>query len=56
MTYLVFSIFIAGIVTVAGDPDRPTWESVAGLSGGSYQEVPAPDSPDLISAVSRLLD
>ena len=44
------------VVTVAGDPDRPTWEAIAGLTGGSYQEVPGPDSPDLIGAVSRLLD
>lgn len=44
------------IVTVAGDPDRATWEAVAQLTGGTYQEVPGPDSPDLIAAVSRLLD
>ncbi len=44
------------VVTVAGDPDRPTWEAVAQLTGGSYLEVPGPDSPELITAVSRLLD
>jgi hypothetical protein len=38
-----------------GDPDRPTWEAVAQLSGGSYAEVPAPDSPDLVAAIARML-
>lgn len=38
-----------------GDPDRPTWEAVARASGGSYTEVPAADSPELIAAIARLL-
>jgi len=43
------------VVTFAGDPDRPTWEAVAQLSGGSYTEVPGAQSPDLVVAVSRAL-
>jgi hypothetical protein len=41
------------VVTFAGDPDRPTWEAVAQLSGGGYTEVPGAQSPDLVVAVSR---
>lgn len=43
------------VIDLAGDPDRPTWESVAQLSGGTYLEVPGLDSPELVSAISRLL-
>ncbi len=43
------------VVDVAGDPDRGTWEEVARITGGTYTEVPAPDSPDAIAAVARLL-
>lgn len=43
------------VIDLGGDPDRPTWEAVAQLTGGSYQEVPRTDSPDLIGAISRML-
>ncbi|MGV1086393.1 MAG: hypothetical protein ACOYBX_00275 [Mycobacterium sp.] len=43
------------VIDFAGDPDRPTWEAVAKLSGGSYQEIATSNSPDLAAAISRLL-
>lgn len=39
----------------AGDPDRPTWEAVAQVSGGSYAAVPAVDSPELVAAIARMI-
>jgi len=44
------------VINVGGDPDRATWESVAQISGGTYQNVPASDSPELITAVNQLLN
>lgn len=43
------------VIDVGGDPDRPVWESLAQLSGGSYQDVPAADSPEAAAAIARLL-
>ena len=43
------------VITIGDDPDRSTWEAVAQLSGGTYQNVPAPDSPDLRPAIARTL-
>jgi hypothetical protein len=43
------------VITIGDDPDRSTWEAVAQLSGGTYQNVPAPDSPDLLPAIARTL-
>lgn len=43
------------VINVGADPDRPTWESVAQLSGGTYQNVPASDSPEFAAAVNALL-
>jgi hypothetical protein len=43
------------IISFGGDPDRPAWESVAKLSGGSFQEVGSSDSPDLLAAIARTL-
>ena len=43
------------VITIGDDPDRSTWEAVAQLSGGTYQNVPAPDSPDLLPAFARTL-
>lgn len=43
------------IIGFGGDPDRPTWEAVAKLSGGKYQEVPRTDSPDLAGAIAQVL-
>ena len=43
------------VITIGDDPDRSTWEAVAQLSGGTYLNVPAPDSPDLLPAIARTL-
>ena len=43
------------VIDIGEDPDRPTWEAVARSTGGSYQSVPGPDSPDLAAAITRLL-
>ncbi len=43
------------VVDIGDDPNRPVWEAVAGLTGGSYAAVPAADSPELVAAVSRML-
>ena len=43
------------IIDFAGDPDRPTWEALATLSGGRYQEVPRSDSPDLAGAIAQMV-
>jgi len=43
------------VIDLGGDPDRPTWEAVTQLSGGSYQEIATSDSPDLIGAIARML-
>jgi hypothetical protein len=43
------------VINVGNDPDRATWESVAQISGGTYQNVPASDSPELIAAVNSML-
>ena len=42
------------LLAVGEDPDRPTWEAVVRLSGGTYQSVP-PDSPALLAAIGRAL-
>lgn len=46
---------VINVIDVGEDPDRPTWEAVAQSTGGSYQSVPGPDSPDLAAAITRLL-
>jgi hypothetical protein len=43
------------VISFGGDPDRPTWEAVTRLSGGSYQELPTSAGPDLLAAISRML-
>jgi len=43
------------VIDFGGDPDRPVWEAVTQLSGGSYQEIAAADSPDLVGAIARML-
>lgn len=40
------------VIDVGDDPDRPIWEAVVRLSGGTYQNVP-PDSPALMAAIAR---
>lgn len=43
------------VIDFGGDPDRPVWEAVTQLSGGSYQEIATSDSPDLVGVIARLL-
>lgn len=43
------------VIGIGGDPDRPVWEAVTALTGGSYADVPTSDSPDLVAAVARML-
>ncbi len=43
------------VINVGNDPDRPTWESVAQISGGTYQQVPASDSPEMAAAIAAML-
>lgn len=43
------------VIDFGGDPDQPTWQAVAQLSGGSYQHLASSASPELATAVSTLL-
>ena len=43
------------IIDFGADPDRATWETVAHLSGGSYQNLPTSASPDLTTVVNTFL-
>jgi len=43
------------VIDFDSDPDRATWEAVAQLSGGSYQNVATSASPDLVTAVNTFL-
>ncbi len=43
------------IIDFGADPDRPTWEAVARLSGGGYQNLPTSASPDLATAITTFL-
>ncbi|OBJ50079.1 substrate-binding domain-containing protein [Mycobacterium sp. 1423905.2] len=43
------------VIDFGGDPDRATWEAVARLSGGGYQNVATSSSPDLANAVNTFL-
>lgn len=43
------------VINFGGDPDRSTWESVAQISGGTYQNVPASNSPELGAALDTVL-
>ncbi|QUR67594.1 substrate-binding domain-containing protein [Mycobacterium spongiae] len=43
------------IIDFGDDPDRATWEAVAQLSGGTYQNLSTSASPDLATAVTILL-
>lgn len=43
------------VIDFGGDPDRATWEAVAQLSGGGYQNLSTSASPDLAAAVSSFL-
>ncbi|KWX66698.1 hypothetical protein [Mycobacterium sp. NAZ190054] len=43
------------IIDFGDDADRPTWESVAQITGGSYQNLGSSDSPELAAAISSML-
>ncbi|MBS4729766.1 substrate-binding domain-containing protein [Mycobacterium sp. SM1] len=43
------------IIDFGSDPDRPTWEAVARLSGGGYQNLATSASPELAATVARFL-
>jgi hypothetical protein len=43
------------VIDFGGDPDRATWEAVARVSGGGYQNLSTSTSPDLMSALTTFL-
>ncbi|OBK37681.1 hypothetical protein A5658_04020 [Mycobacterium sp. 1245111.1] len=43
------------VIDFGSDSDRDTWEAVAKLSGGSYQNMSTSASPDLATAVTNFL-
>jgi hypothetical protein len=43
------------VIDFGADPDRATWEAVAQLSGGSYQNLSTSTSPDLTTAINQYL-
>ena len=43
------------VIDFGGDPDRATWEAVARLSGGSYQNLATSATPDLATAINTYL-
>jgi hypothetical protein len=43
------------IIDFGADPDRATWEAVAQLSGGGYQNLATSASPDLAAAINAFL-
>jgi hypothetical protein len=43
------------VIDFGADPDRATWEAVAQLSGGSYQNLATSASPDLAAAINTFL-
>jgi len=43
------------VIDFGADPDRATWEAVAQLSGGSYQNIATSASPDLATAINTYL-
>jgi hypothetical protein len=44
------------VINIGDDPNRATWEAVAQISGGTYQNVQSSDSPELLNAVTQLLN
>jgi len=43
------------VIDFGSDPDRETWEAVAKLSGGSYQNLATSATPELATAVTNFL-
>jgi len=54
-----FTVFLkpiaVNIIDFGADPDRATWEAVAQLSGGTYQNLATSASPDLATAINTFL-
>jgi hypothetical protein len=44
------------VINVGDDPDRATWQAITEITGGQYQNVPASDSPDMVSNINDLLN
>lgn len=44
------------VINVGDDPDRATWEAVAQLSGGTYENVSSTSAPEFAAAVDTLLN
>ncbi|OBF93154.1 hypothetical protein A5790_12180 [Mycobacterium sp. 852002-51152_SCH6134967] len=43
------------VIDFGSDSDRATWEAVAEISGGSYQNLASSDSPELTAAIANFL-
>ncbi|MCH9735748.1 MAG: hypothetical protein K0U78_14555 [Actinomycetia bacterium] len=43
------------VIDFGDDPDRATWESVAAITGGSYQNFASSASPEMATAIAALL-
>lgn len=43
------------VIDFGDDPDRATWESVAQITGGSYQNLASSASPELTAAIATML-
>nr|WP_090342455.1 substrate-binding domain-containing protein [Mycolicibacterium malmesburyense]CRL72860.1 von Willebrand factor, type A [Mycolicibacterium malmesburyense] len=43
------------VIDFGSDSDRATWEAVAEISGGSYQNLDSSDSPELTTAITTFL-
>lgn len=43
------------VIDFGDDPDRATWESVAQISGGTYQNLGTSNTPELSAIVAQLL-
>ena len=41
------------VIDFGSDSDRATWEAVAEISGGSYQNLPGSTGPELTSAIAK---
>ncbi len=46
---------VVNVIDFGADPDRATWEAVAQLSGGGYQNLTTSASPDLATAINSFL-
>jgi hypothetical protein len=43
------------VIDFGADPDQSTWQSVAQITGGTYQNVDSSTSPDLTAAITKML-